>query len=400
MAEPKRTYRIAPCFSYDITSMESWLEEMAAKGLMMEQDSCFAGIFTFVEGSPKSIRFRLEPNGAEDVYRTSNHGNSFEELLKMNREMGWQYWGSWSRFYIFTTDDPNAPELHTDPRVQALTIGALARFQGRYLVSQTLYFLLLFVLWGGAWFFQAAALMGLAPPLIIVGYILGHFVGMTVNYVRLVRLKNQLKQGFPMSHHCDYRPKAKWRYSILLARTIFLIYVFFALMNVWSMDVTHDQYVPLEDYQGTYPFATVEDLFPESEITDGVFIDNEVWQWDNWICPNNYVYQAYKDVRTPGDQRQSVYLEIQYTDARFDWFARCLATEHSNTDRSSLFFPAPEVQTLSGIDADYAVSYYEQATYGIVLRKGNIVLKILYNNALSTCFTPEELAAVMAESIG
>lgn len=397
MAEPKRTHRIAPCFPYDITCMESWLEEMAAKGLMMEQDSCFAGIFTFVEGSPKSIRFRLEPNGAEDVYRTSNHGNSFEELLKMNREMGWQYWGSWSRFYIFTTDDPNAPELHTDPRVQALTINVLTRYQRNYLISQVVYILFLAFLWGGVWFFQAAALMGLAPPLIIVGYILGHFVGMTVNYVRLVRLKNQLKQGFPMTHHSDYRPNAKWRYSILLARTIFLIYVFFAFMNVWSMDVTHEQYVPLEEYHEAYPFATVEDLFPDSEITESHLIENEVWQWDNWICPENYIYQSYKDVRAPDDQRRGIYLEIQYSEAQFGWFARQLSAESA---QSSVRKNGVKLQPLPGVDADYAACYQNRASYGIILCKGNISLTVAYNAALDDYYTPEELAAVMLESIG
>ena len=45
MAETKYRYRIPPCPAYDIPGMESWLEDLAAKGLHLSKDGFF-GILT------------------------------------------------------------------------------------------------------------------------------------------------------------------------------------------------------------------------------------------------------------------------------------------------------------------------------------------------------------------
>ena len=40
-------YRICPCFSYDVEGIQTWLEDMATQGLVLEADGTFLGIFTF-----------------------------------------------------------------------------------------------------------------------------------------------------------------------------------------------------------------------------------------------------------------------------------------------------------------------------------------------------------------
>ena len=37
-------YRFCPCFRYDIEGIQTWLEDMAAQGLVLEADGIFLGI--------------------------------------------------------------------------------------------------------------------------------------------------------------------------------------------------------------------------------------------------------------------------------------------------------------------------------------------------------------------
>ena len=55
----RRIYRPAPCPSYDVERLESWLTDMAESGWHLVRESVFLGIFTFEKGMPKNIRYRL-----------------------------------------------------------------------------------------------------------------------------------------------------------------------------------------------------------------------------------------------------------------------------------------------------------------------------------------------------
>ena len=56
MAEPKYRNHIPPCPAYDLPAMESWLEDMAAKGLHLSKDGFFGPTVSFEEGPPKRER--------------------------------------------------------------------------------------------------------------------------------------------------------------------------------------------------------------------------------------------------------------------------------------------------------------------------------------------------------
>ena len=92
-------YRIPPCPAWDIPATESWLEDMAAKGLHLSQDGFFGLLTTFEEGTPKQERFRLEP--------TTTRGGLFsreydpeDEAVQLLRQMGWKYRARRGQFHI------------------------------------------------------------------------------------------------------------------------------------------------------------------------------------------------------------------------------------------------------------------------------------------------------------
>ena len=53
----KHIYRNAPCDIYDVTAMESWLSDMAARGYIFDKVSRF--MFRFIKAAPADIRFLI-----------------------------------------------------------------------------------------------------------------------------------------------------------------------------------------------------------------------------------------------------------------------------------------------------------------------------------------------------
>lgn len=100
---------------------------MAAKGLhLCKMAKYFAW---FDRGEPmENVRFRLEPVTKEEDWVTQEEREGF-------LEMGWEYLDTWENLYrIYRADDPTTPELHTDPKTQALTLDRLIRKNAKSLL--------------------------------------------------------------------------------------------------------------------------------------------------------------------------------------------------------------------------------------------------------------------------
>ena len=106
----KKIHRLAPCPSYDVERMESWLTDMASQGWHLVKDSEFLGFFTFEEGTPKTIRYRLEPRPKY----SSDTLVPDEEAMALAEEFGWEFADSYRQFYIYRSTRSDARELNTD----------------------------------------------------------------------------------------------------------------------------------------------------------------------------------------------------------------------------------------------------------------------------------------------
>ena len=396
MTEPKYVYRIPPCSKYDIAGMESWLEDLAAQGLFLDRDGLFWGVGTFVQKEPAKLRFRLEATATQGGLFSSTHDPD-QETIEFHQDMGWEYRGRWGQFHIYVTDDPRAPELHTDPRVQAMTIQSLNKFQRIELAGIFWYTLMI-------WFLHGSILLTLAVAWDIWNTIL--FVGLLLSFpsvklagwLQMVKLKRALKQGIPMVHRRDYRKNGKWVYSGRLCRWVLGIYLTFSLFTLWSNDVAEMNAVPMKDWTAPLPFATLQDFFPDSEVApDDNMIKHEVNHWENFIAPENYEYVEWSLVRDVGES-DYFYYRVYYHELRWDWFARLYAREVANNASGSLadrlFERVEEPQALSTEGVDYAVSYLRYSP-GIVLCRGNTVIRVQYDRTLEGHFTAEEIAAIV-----
>ena len=98
-----------PISIYDVAAVETWLEDLARKG---ENPVCFTGSrVDLLLDEPWECRFRLQP-----LQRWKEALDP--ERVEAYRSMGWRLVGQLGPFWVWRCDDPNAPELDTDPVVQ------------------------------------------------------------------------------------------------------------------------------------------------------------------------------------------------------------------------------------------------------------------------------------------
>lgn len=401
MSEAKYTYRIPPCSKYDIAGMESWLEDMAAKGLYLDRDGLFLGFATFVKDTPDQLRFRLEATDTPGGLFSPTHDPE-DEVIELHQLMGWHYRGRWGQFHIYASDDPDAPELHTDPRVQALTIQALNKFQRNQLLSSVEMFVILYVFHGSI-FYSLSAAWGLFLTVLALGWLLAFPAGNLMHLIQMIRLKRQLKKGIPMTHRSDWKRRSWRRYATLAADWIIGIVLVCSLLTFWGEDVTEENHVALEDWTQPIPFATVEELFPGHEIRSEVsLIESDVHYWSNALATECYDYTEWREVVPQSGDAFSAYIQVWYYETQWEWFARGLAREltqqFGGTFADRLFTHREKPQSIPGIDTDYAV-YYDYYGKGLILCNGSTVIRVHYNLAIDQRLTPEEVARIYLDSI-
>ena len=143
--EPKYRHRYPPCPDYDVGCMEAWLEHMAQKGLHLDGASgFFLGLATFMEGQPAQVKYRLETVPKARGFFEDNSAPT-DEAVEMAQEMGWEYVCRLREFDIYRSEGALAPELNTDPQLQAQSLKAVEkRMRGQ--VSYALFWWILYPL--------------------------------------------------------------------------------------------------------------------------------------------------------------------------------------------------------------------------------------------------------------
>ena len=141
----RHTYRLCPCSPMDVEGIQSWLEELARDGLVLETDGSFCGIFTFRKETAKTVRYRLTPVRKKQGFWEDSREPS-EEEKEYSAQCGWEYVARCGSFHIYSADNPNARPLHTDPAVQAMAMDALRKQQRSLLLSELIYWAILILL--------------------------------------------------------------------------------------------------------------------------------------------------------------------------------------------------------------------------------------------------------------
>ncbi len=98
--------RVIPFESCDIPAIQSWLEDMAKKGLLFME--CGVFFAKFEKGEPKDMRYRLD---FCDVVACDIP----EEKKELYERSGWNVVGDFKNdCVVICTENPDAPEIYTD----------------------------------------------------------------------------------------------------------------------------------------------------------------------------------------------------------------------------------------------------------------------------------------------
>ena len=124
-----------PCPAYDIYGMESWLEHMAREGYLLSSDGFFLGFADFEVSRPCEMKYRLQ--AARKPRSIFEYNAPDDDEAELSEVMGWEFVARRGEFHIYRSAAPDAPELNTDPQVQAEAYGYTPMI---YSESRELYF--------------------------------------------------------------------------------------------------------------------------------------------------------------------------------------------------------------------------------------------------------------------
>ena len=373
-------YRIPPCSEYNVPAMERWLEDMAAKGLHLSTDGFFGLAATFEEGPPKRERFRLEPTTTKGGILSNEYAPD-EKTQALCAQMGWTYRARRGQFHIWSCDDPHAPELHTDPQIQAMSVAALGKHLRKRLFGNLfIAALYLFVLYGDI-ILTAAIGYGSWWVVTALGLFTWGLVHQFLVILWLARWRKALQNGEPL-------PQRQTRPGLyFIGRAVETVSFAAVLVNLvfGSMNIMAETDMRQMEQNDTFPFATAADFYPGStaDRMQGI-LESEYTVWSDFIAPVNYDLNEYAKITQDG-KSFDVYLSVNYHELRWEWAAERLARELVSQSGANAVDQTFEKLTngdpiyateLNVEGADSCVYFYRyRGSPTIVLRSGTTVVR-------------------------
>ena len=208
-------YKLIPVDFVDVDRFEGWAEDMARRGLYLHHLTPFL-FAAFQRGEPAPVRYRLEPRGSFWSRESQNYC----------RSLGWEFVfhvGRW--FDLYRNDDPEAPELHTDPVVHSYALDRISRS----LRILTAVLVLCFV--GELAALLLPYLLSDAPVLLLLNASGISTLSMLVLFLLLgvefrslgsfFRLRRRLREGIVPGRQ-SWRSSARWYFGLLLFDLVLL----------------------------------------------------------------------------------------------------------------------------------------------------------------------------------
>ena len=371
-SERQTVRRLVPCPPYDVEACESWLGDMAEQGLMLERWGGFEARFR--RETPRPVRYRLTAARLKGnvLFIPPGTPDAGEEALY--EEAGWHFVCRQNEFYIYACDDPAAPELHTDPAVQAISLKMACRST---LFSCTCWVLII-ALYSSDLIFGDGFLFFVEHPLTALVFAFSHLwfaLTSLQNLFCIFALRRKLKRGLPPDHHKNWRWSAPlhrcanglWR----LALPFLVVLLFCAIFHPDRSTYLRNT----EEEKAAMPFATMEDL------AEGTFVpDEERYQYSelrrSLLAPTIWEYSESGQIVQGGRAVLDTYMTVDYYDTLLPLLARLLAPALHGQEELLADVPltAPE---LPGMDAVYFYGSESGAFWQLILVQDDRVMSVL-----------------------
>lgn len=397
--EKKTYYRLAPCASYDVEGMESWLEDMAEQGLFLSSDGFFCGFGFFHKEEPGRAKYRLQ--ASEEQGSVLSDGDVPEkEQQEISEALGWEFVARRGEFYIYRSIKEDVRELNTDPEVQAITMKMVQNRQFSSIISCLIWLILYPLLKKNGAIIVPMLYMKTWFYLFSMVLILWFFLGSVWKLVHYTRLRKKLRKGEQLNRDKNWRKRA-WLYPTKNVVLIVLCCVWgcLVLANIHRSVLFEDE-IPLKEYTGNPPFATMADIAPGNPYEiEPMGYANTVTEWSDVLAPVNFIWEEYASVQVSEERTVFGFWDVNYHEVKWKWMAKLLAKDYMKLDQERDFELIGEMD----LGVDYAVAYMDDIHMEkVILVHGNKVLQGTfheYSGEQENFFSLEEWAKIIADSI-
>lgn len=384
----KKLRRLAPCPDYDVERLESWLQDMATEGWLLEKGDIWFGIFTFVQTPSQTIRYRLEP-------KRKNHSDYTnapdDEEVELYREYGWEFVTAFHWFYIYRTSDPDARELNTDLAVQSTALKAVKRNTNFSLILQTILV--------ADWFFRIrneftrflVSFDWAFLPLFVI-MMVGALIMNGKRFLHIRRLRKQLKNNIPLDHNKSWKKNSTWhRVGSILWDVVLILLIAVLCTNCAN---TFQEDTSTAEYPGDPPFVTIADLSPSGTYTAQKFGSYNTYKtYSTTLAPNIIEWKEFGEIRAADGIVIDGSLSIDYYETVSPTLARGLVDDflyyYGRYDDFQII-DAPD------IDADYVVAF-DYIFPTVLIQQDNIFICATVGLEYQEDYLLEEWAQMMTE---
>ena len=402
----KRVYRLVPCPWYDVEGIESWLESMAREGYFLRKEAFFSGFTSFEQGEPKTVRYRLEAAQRSTSFFSESGSEPDAEAVEMSGELGWEYLTKCGQFFVYACDDPKAPELNTDPSVQAMAL-SYVRKDGRAGVIVNLVWLL--VLLGLTWYGRCWLLLALQygswMVLLTAALMIGELVFGFKRVLMIRRLRKKLMEGNQPDRKKDWKKHAAgYRAGSLLSVLVAVVWII-GVGAYWLNSIDNPNEIPITEYQGELPYLRLSEIGVEGSFERDEWMGhtNKIKVSSDWLAETVIESNEYGEFTMEDGRRIDCAMYVTYTDMRTGWLARELAEEYPVSGKREVkkdrfqFYDLPSAEEL-GVDMAVAYSAYPMGQ-AVVLVKGSEVWQVDFMQFREDTLSLEEWVRIFAASL-
>lgn len=345
----KRVRKFTPVSMYDAQGLESWLEDMAKQGLFLKK---FGTVWcVFERGPARPLRYRVEPVREQDG--DDLLGRS--PMKELYQDFGWSYVTSiGNSMFLFSTEDENAPELHTDPELQSGLWKKLYRRVWRSFWFEIILLAIVIAalcaqLWNGG--FILSLITSTTPIMLLyLPLILFRLPESWAELQKLALMVEQLEAGVPLDHRTFYPRRRRGELASLVLAVVLLLGLFTVQ---YVLPFTGGGIRPLSD-QTAFPALTLAQLegqeLEDRGYTGEKIVDGETItvNYSNFSERNHYLlcWNQWDVVQTgtirPDDWHR---LEIQWYDLPLTFLSAPLAQELLSDAmglKSNVWWTSPE----------------------------------------------------------
>lgn len=249
--------KLIPFESCDIPAIQSWLEDMAEHGLFYVDCGFFCA--RFERGEPKKLRYRLD-------FCDVSLGKIPEEKAELYERSSWRVVGELKNdLVVLTTDDPDAPEIFSEPEHLIKPLKRLAKKHTAYWILFLIMFMLsrvgspfIYTMLGMDTFVGGVLDIGTAYYILLLlmaVLLLLEFIVHLQSCRHLKKLIKQIERGGELPTGERYKAKSKIG-AVLIPLTIPVIALWFVHlavpMGVTSLHGTNDL--------SGLPFPTMQEI--------------------------------------------------------------------------------------------------------------------------------------------